>query len=160
VTTITRRIRNIGRVVGQGEGKTPTAPWVKALPWNSSDKSSASSSLTEYFFGWNKEMLRATRTVAAGGKKELSLPLEVDADLQDIDLVTATWADGCTHEIPQITQKMLKELMKAGGSKTSAGVLWEDEHTASHNKLYMAQRVDRCLFSACTSKTNRSSRSA
>ena len=26
VTTITRRIRNIGRVVGQGEGKTPTAP--------------------------------------------------------------------------------------------------------------------------------------
>jgi hypothetical protein len=153
VVTITRRLRNIGRVVHQGCMETSAAAWVKGLPWRAvsfdpDDKpaaASASSAAAEYFYGWNEEILRAWRCKVGTKAKELSMPIVIPEGASADDVVEATWFDGMVYEVPNFTVSEFKA-KSAGTVKPSAGVLWCDEHSISHNKLTLSQRVDRSLL--------------
>ena len=53
--------------------------------------------------------------------------------------VLAEWPDGCKSMI-RLTKNQLK------GSHTAPGVLYENEHTQTHHKISIKQRVDRSLL--------------
>ena len=162
VSTTTKRIRCLGRVVSQGELKSQGTQWVEDLPWRQAAAATttgevqakgkprhrkvASTTPKEYIYEFNDELVVATRCPLAGGPKEPSLPLSVPEGANDSDFAKGTWLSGETHEVPGLTIGRLKEFLHRGPGSSSAGELWSATHCVTKHKVTIRQRVDRGLL--------------
>jgi hypothetical protein len=164
-TTMDRRIRNILRAVAQGQLKSPTASWVKQLPWHSTLEGGEATAAkrpkvetakytarpTEMHYGFDEELMLAYRVprgkTETKKNREMSLPVTVKPDTNLTSTVQATWLDGSVGEIPGLLYSVISDLQRSSGSHGSClGVLWEGTHTANNNRVTIKQVVDHNLL--------------
>ena len=133
-------------LVRQEMSKNKPAAWVAKLPWNSDAVPiEASSSTQEFSYDWSPEAGLAFRCAGNSGKKEFSCPINLEQQGKGSDFIVATFADGTSHEVADITVDTFKRLHGGSGRKHEPP-LWEGEHSTSHNKLCLVQRADRNLI--------------
>jgi hypothetical protein len=63
----------------------------------------------EFIYEFSEEFAVRVKKTLDGKSKVASLPCSVARNASDTDLVTATWPDGHTHEVPGLTVSRLKE---------------------------------------------------
>lgn len=150
--TMSCRIANIARHVAQGQLKPKPAAWVATLPWNvkesAADPPASSGSSRSYAYGFDKEMKVAWRCLldpGKGSKKELSCKIK-----ESDGVLIASWSDGHTWNISDISVADYKELVGSGtdSGKPSSNVFYDSEHEITQpcasevQKRPMPERID------------------
>ena len=150
VEVMTRRIKNIGRFVHQGE--THERLWANDLPWVKKAKKDKAEGEKDFFFGYDTEMQLAYRTHINDKTKEKDFAKEVKP--QKGKGVTApciaTWADGMQRKVPELTCKAFMDLQqgrqgaKAGTGKDHIeGMEWTGTHPDTQHAIYLKMKPDR-----------------
>jgi hypothetical protein len=99
---------------------------------------------------FNKELMTATRVKPnQRSTKQVSEPIIDDAKADPISMVRASFApcgDGFVDlvEVPGLTYQALRALVRT--KPASTGKLWSREHSVTHHKVTLEQRVDRKLL--------------
>jgi hypothetical protein len=168
--TLQRRIRNVCRVVSQGEIKTPSADWVQRLPWNKKEtdeqnevpakrrRSAKSSEVKaeqeededeegasdEYEYGFLLEVLLPYRCKKGSDYKEPGLAVKLVAGATDDDFIMGRWPDGSEHEIKDCTHGKFKDM--SSNKRVQDGCLFMMEKADNKHKLTISQKIDRSLL--------------
>jgi len=155
--------------------KSPSAAWVKRLPWHTQSPRSSTDDLepapaaatlppqqrsvgtsglgeaaagpgAEFQFGFDNEVMLPYRT-RGNGTLETGLPLTADAAVQDGWLV-AEWPDGMKAPIEGMTAEKVRQLVAARTARPSTGMgeLWSSTHCISKNHVCLKQKVDHYLL--------------
>lgn len=130
IETMTNRMANMCRHTKQGELKSPTTDWVKALPWRS------------WTFGWNVELKQAWRLAPGETKPEAAVKVFKEEGQKSHENVWAEFPDGHREQVAGITCEMY-DTLDSGTRALGGGVFWEGEHSVSHNRLQVRLRKDR-----------------
>ena len=148
--TLTRRSRNLCRVISQAELKTPCVAWLKKMPWTNRDEDelgrkpirkrpSAALPLPDYDHGVLDELLLPWR--APAGSKEMETGFWDEAK-EDGAPAIGVWPDGWTHEF-ELTWGELA--LRSRGRAQAAANLYEAKHPNGH-LVVVKQRTDRKLL--------------
>ena len=152
--TMTRRLRNMMRAVSQGIRKSPSAAWVRELPWigaaaPTSGPPMPSFSPTEapaFMYGYDAEQRLAWRVRFGTTEKELAVSMFARDAAAPTDAIVAKFSDGAEHEVSDLSVAEWQVLTKARAS-SSAGVerpvMFEAEHAQTRHKLTVKERTDR-----------------
>ena len=141
--TITRRFCNMCRHVGQAVCKDRPPKWTETLPWMQALPSSAPpiATVTEYTYGYITELQVAYRRKVPAGRQELSLPIHIEDDAEDIDAPTAKWADGDVWRVSSITCGQLRKVAASGVVKTET--VYEGTHLKTKHAIIVKRLTDR-----------------
>jgi hypothetical protein len=99
-----------------------------------------------FSYKWNREIMRAER-VRLGGLPEIALETQLPSGAApggaDFE---ATFSDG-KHAIPGFTNDDVRKMLAGlGGPRDTLKRLFESEHVATHNKIFLVQRLDHKLL--------------
>jgi hypothetical protein len=99
-----------------------------------------------FSYKWNREIMRAER-VKMGGLPEIALETQLPSPAApggaDFE---ASFSDG-KHSIPGFTNDDVRKMLAGlGGPRDTLNKLFESEHVATHNKIFLVQRLDHKLL--------------
>ena len=147
---LTRRLRNLCRVVAQNDAKAKPPRWISAMPWRSQPPSESTSAEQEtgylnFEYGYDAEVNLGWRRASPQSRKKPSLPLVHDPQEDPDAPIIAKWDDGSEHSIP-LTQGQLADFGAAKEKAKSAGTLWTMQQEGTNHTLVIKQQVDRRLL--------------
>ena len=110
-------------------------------------------------YAWFSGLAVALRSRQDGKAKcrKQGLPIEVLVAAPDESDITAVFADGTRHIVPNLTVGDVREAIVKHGRKRDLAVLWELEHVVSHNRSFDFDRgriencCSRCMISSTIS---------
>ena len=145
------RLRCLCYVVRAGEARKHKPDWVRELPWmlGEGDKDTevalpGEERNKEYMYGWDSSVRLAWRSKGGNGDKEYSLPIRIQDDAKETDMLTASWNDGRPWHVSCMTVGTYKQGARKPSS--SEAPLWIGTHNATKHKLVVVQRPDRNLL--------------
>jgi hypothetical protein len=99
-----------------------------------------------FSYKWNREIMRAER-VKMGGLPEIALETQLPSPAApggaDFE---ASFSDG-KHSIPGFTNDDVRKMLAGlGGPRDTLNKLFESDHVATHNKIFLVQRLDHKLL--------------
>ena len=145
--TMSRRIRNLCRVVSQAQLKNPQPSWMKQFPSIVTPHSAkkAAKSPAKYKYTFDTELQLPVRTRLSDNFAEPGLPMTADSELDSDGFLMAEWPDGEMAAMPDMTPESLRGMIKAkAGSK--CGELFGMDHKESNNRVSLRQKIDRTLL--------------
>jgi len=146
LTTMTRRIRNLCRVVSQALLKQPQPIWMKHVPLvvTSPSAKRAVKPPAKYKYTFDNELQLPVRTRLSDNFTEPGLPMTADSNLDSDGFLMAEWPDGELAAMPGMTPESLRGMIKAKAG--SCGELFGMDHTESNNRVSLRQKIDRTLL--------------
>jgi hypothetical protein len=153
MTTMTRRIRNLCRVVSQAQLKQPPQTWLKHVPLIVTPPSAkkAVKSPAKYKYTFDNELQLPVRTRLSDNFAEPGLPMTADSNLDSDGFLMAEWPDGEMAAMPGMTPESLRGMIKAKAG--SCGELFGMDHKDSNNRVSLRQKVDRTLLMVAYEQT-------
>jgi hypothetical protein len=170
ITTLSRRMRNMCRCVGQADSRPSPPSWVLKLPWRDGEvtatqpklatkaekkpqkEADESKHVAKVTIGWNAELMLAWRK-ADGKPLELSLPIQCDEKSSGISLLKAVFQNGDEESVPGMTREAFR-LLTRQSHKAGVAMLWEGEVLSTHHKVQILQKVDRNLLAIITEQSH------
>ena len=146
MTTMTRRIRNLCRVVSQAQLKQPQPTWIKNVPLivTPSSAKKAVKPPAKYKYTFDNELQLPVRTRLSDNFAEPGLPMTADSNLDSDGFLMAEWPDGEMAAMPGMTPESLRGMIKAKAG--SCGELFGMDHKESNNRVSLRQKIDRTLL--------------
>ena len=146
LTTMTRRIRNLCRVVSQALLKQPQPIWMKHVPLIATSPSAkrAVKPPAKYKYTFDNELQLPVRTRLSDNFTEPGLPMTADSNLDSDGFLMAEWPDGELATMPGMTPEALRGMIKAKAG--SCGELFGMDHKESNNRVSLRQKIDRTLL--------------
>ena len=144
--TMTRRIRNLCRVVSQALLKQPQPIWMKHVPLIATSPSAkrAVKPPAKYKYTFDNELQLPVRTRLSDNFTEPGLPMTADSNLDSDGFLMAEWPDGELATMPGMTPEALRGMIKAKAG--SCGELFGMDHKESNNRVSLRQKIDRTLL--------------
>jgi hypothetical protein len=146
LTTMTRRVRNLCRVVSQALLKQPQPIWMKHVPLvvTSPSAKRAVKPPAKYKYTFDNELQLPVRTRLSDNFTEPGLPMTADSNLDSDGFLMAEWPDGELAAMPGMTPESLRGMIKAKAG--SCGELFGMDHKESNNRVSLRQKIDRTLL--------------
>ena len=150
--TMNRRIRNLCRVVSQGQLEQPQPAWLKHLPWAGTETPASAlkekaATPAKYKYTFDVELQLPVRTRLSDNFVEPGLPLRADFIFDKDGFLMAEWPDGDQAVMQQITPELLRSYAKHGE-------LFGITHKDTKNRVCLKQKVDRVLLVAAYEQTS------